>query len=305
MFAYRAGAEIRELRRFLEVQVPHGLRILDHAGVVVVHAVDVGPDLDFLRLQGRANQGSRIVGAAALEVVHLVVRVPADEALRQEQLRLGILIDEFRQMLADEIAVRFSLDVGPHEIQRRQEHRVDALFLHIPEHQMRGQQLALREDHLLLHRAEELLGESAQEREDLMDEIPRLGGIFLRGIEFLDDFQVLPFQAADGVPRAFGIVVVQVPGNLNEGVRGARHRGQDDEIPAGGRDELRHMLHPGGGPYGGSAEFHDLHSDKFVSFLKTKIVILRDNRQEMAIFAQASVKKLSFSNHTSSVDSHS
>jgi hypothetical protein len=25
------------------------------------------------------------------------------------------------------------------------------------------------------------------------------------------------------------------------------------------------MLHPGGGPYGGSAEFHDLHSDKFVS----------------------------------------
>ena len=98
-----------------------------------------------------------------------------------------------------------------------------------------------------------------------MDEIPRLGGIFLRGIQFLDDFQVFPFQAADGVPGSFGIVVVQVAGNLHEGVRGTGHGGQDDEIPSGGSDEFRHMLHPGGGSHGGSAEFHDLHSDKFVS----------------------------------------
>ena len=248
------------------MQVPHGLRILDDAGVVVVHAVDVGPNLDFLRLQGRAHEGGRIVGAAALEVVHLVVGVPANESLGKEELRLGIRLDEFRQALPDEIAVRFALDVGPHEIQRREENRVDSLLLHVPVHQVRGDEFALGQDHLLLHRAEQLLGERAQEGEDLMDEIPRLGGILLGGIEFLDDFQVLPFQAADGVPRPLGVVVVQVSGNLHERVRRARHRGQDHEIPAGGSDKFRHMLHPRGGSHGGSAEFHNLHSVKFVSF---------------------------------------
>ena len=185
------------------MQVPHGLGILDHARVVVVHPVDVGPDLDFLCRQGRAHEGSRVVGAAALEVVHLVMGVPADETLGQEELRLGMGVDEFRQVFADEIGIRLTLDVGPHEIQRGQEFRMDSLFLHVPVHQMRGQEFALREDEFLLHRSEQLLGEGAQEREDFMDKIPRLGGILFGGIEFLDDFQVLPFQAADGVSRAF------------------------------------------------------------------------------------------------------
>ena len=122
------------------------------------------------------------------------------------------------------------------------------------------------QDDLLLHGAEELLGEGPEVGEGLVDEGPRLFRIFLGGIEFLDDFQVLPFQAADGVSRALGIVVVQVTGNLHERIRGTGHGGQHDEILSGGGNQLRDMLHTAGGSNGGAAKLHDFHLVKFVSF---------------------------------------
>ena len=147
--------------------------------------------------------------------------VPADVALRQEQLRVGVLVDELGQMLADVLEVGLALDVRPHEIQRGQQHHVDALLLHVPAHQMGGQQFALRQDHLLLDRAEQLLGEGSQEDERVVDEGLRLLRVLLGGVQFLDDFQVLTLEAADGVPGPLGVVVVQIAGNLHERVRGA------------------------------------------------------------------------------------
>ena len=118
---------------FVKVQVPYGAGLFHNPGVVVVHAVNVGPDLDFVGPDGGAHQGCRVIAAAALEVVHLAVGVAADIPLREEQFARGL--HQGQQMLPDVGLVRFPLVVQLHEIQRRQQDHVHTLLLQVQFHQ--------------------------------------------------------------------------------------------------------------------------------------------------------------------------
>src|SRR6185436_12552036 len=71
-------AEICQLGGLIESKLRDGERFLDDARVVIVHPVDVGPDLDFFGLDGGTDQGCRVIASASLEVVDLVAVVPAD-----------------------------------------------------------------------------------------------------------------------------------------------------------------------------------------------------------------------------------
>ena len=53
--------EISQFGRFFKVELTHGLGVLYHARVVVVHAVDVCPYLDFLCLDGRTDEAGCVV----------------------------------------------------------------------------------------------------------------------------------------------------------------------------------------------------------------------------------------------------
>ena len=54
-------AEIGEFGRFFKVELTNGLGVLYHARVVVVHAVDVCPYLDFLCLDGCTDKTGCVV----------------------------------------------------------------------------------------------------------------------------------------------------------------------------------------------------------------------------------------------------
>lgn len=73
-------AEIGELGGFVKREFAYGLGVVDEAGVVIVHTVDVGPDLDLVGKEGSANERGGVVGASALEVVDLAERVAANVA---------------------------------------------------------------------------------------------------------------------------------------------------------------------------------------------------------------------------------
>ena len=59
-------SEVRQLGGFLEVEATYGSRSIDDTGVVVVHAIDIRPDLDLVDLEGGADERGGIVATPAL-----------------------------------------------------------------------------------------------------------------------------------------------------------------------------------------------------------------------------------------------
>ena len=130
--------------------MPHGRCAFDHTRVVVVHAVNIGPNLDFLRTGCRTDERSSVVTAASLEVVHLRMGIAADITLRQ--VDIGLPGKERLQVGGYIILVRFPVDVRPHELQCGNEQDIHPLFLQIEFHHAGGDELSLRQNHPLLKR---------------------------------------------------------------------------------------------------------------------------------------------------------
>jgi len=72
------------------MKVTHRRSLVYNTRVVVVHTVDVRPNLDFGSIDGSAYQGSGIIAAAALQVVYLAIGVAADETLCDVDFRIGM-----------------------------------------------------------------------------------------------------------------------------------------------------------------------------------------------------------------------
>jgi hypothetical protein len=62
------GAEVSEFGGFFEAELFDGDGLFDDAGVVVVHAVDIGPDLADGGIDGGGDEGSAVVAAASLRL---------------------------------------------------------------------------------------------------------------------------------------------------------------------------------------------------------------------------------------------
>ena len=111
------------------MKLTHGLRFVYDARVVVVHAVDIRPYLDFLTLYRCSDETGRIVRTAALQVVHLAVCVTADEALCDVNLVSGVGCQQFVDLLFDVIEIRFGIFVRTHKVECRQQDSLYTTFL--------------------------------------------------------------------------------------------------------------------------------------------------------------------------------
>ena len=144
------GTEVGQLGCLLEVQLAHGLGVVHDAGVVVVHAVDVGPYLDFLGLQGGAQEAGGVVGPSAQQVVNLAVGVAADEALCDIERVVGIVLEYRGYARLDVVEVRFGILVRAHDVERIEQ---DGFHVHLQQqvgHHVGADDFALCQDYLLL-----------------------------------------------------------------------------------------------------------------------------------------------------------
>ena len=73
--------EVGQFSCFFKVKLTYRRSLVYYARVIVVHTVDVCPDLDFRSIDGSSNQRSRIVTSSTLQVVDFTVCVAADESL--------------------------------------------------------------------------------------------------------------------------------------------------------------------------------------------------------------------------------
>ena len=53
------------------MQVAYGLCLVNYTRIIVVHTVNIGPDLDFIGLDGGTQDGCGVVTSAALKVVYV------------------------------------------------------------------------------------------------------------------------------------------------------------------------------------------------------------------------------------------
>ena len=204
------GTEVGQLGSLFKVQLVHGLRLVHHSGIVVVHAVDVGPYLYFLGIDGGTDERGRVVAAAALQVVNLSVGIAADESLGDVHLVLALFLQNGRQLVLDVDGVWLGILVGAHEVERVQQHHVDALLLHVVRHEVGRDHLALCHDALLLKAREQFFGEGAQVLKFVMKEFVRHLLVLLRVVEFLNVAQVLLFQSVDHLVGAVGVLLVEI-----------------------------------------------------------------------------------------------
>ena len=113
------------------MQVAYGLCLVNYTGIIVVHAVDVSPDLDLIGLDGGAQDGCCVVTASALQVVDVTVHVAADKALCDVDLHAGNGFELLGCVLCDELHVRLCVCIGLHEIEGGQESSLDTLLLEV------------------------------------------------------------------------------------------------------------------------------------------------------------------------------
>ena len=103
--------EIGQFCSFFKIELAHRGRAFHETGVIVVHAVDVGPNLDFIGAHGCANQRGRIVRTTALEVGNVAFGVATNEALGDIDVISGMFAQQFVEMFADESRIGFAVAI--------------------------------------------------------------------------------------------------------------------------------------------------------------------------------------------------
>ena len=95
------GTKVSQLGSLLKVELTYCLCIAYDTRIVVVHSVDVGPNLDFLGRKSGTNERGCEVASATQKIVHLAISVAADEALCDINLVTLILLQDGAELLLD------------------------------------------------------------------------------------------------------------------------------------------------------------------------------------------------------------
>ena len=177
------GSEVGQLGGLVEVEAVHGACTFYDARVVVVHAVDVGPDLHLFGSDGGANEGGGVVAAAALQVVDLSVSVAADVAFGDEELLVRVLLKQVDEVFLDKEGIRLGVFVSPHEVEGGQGGGGDALLGEVEVHHFGRHEFAAGQDDTLLEGGEHVLDHGADEVEMARDALFGAAAIVVGGVE--------------------------------------------------------------------------------------------------------------------------
>ena len=190
--------------------------MLYHSWVVVVHAIDVGPYLDLVGRKGCTDERCCIVAAASLQVVNLAISIAADETLCDVDLLTLVLLHDVGKLFLDVLWVWLCILVCAHEVERIEQHSLDALFLQVVDHHVGAHDLALSHDALLLERGEKILGEGTQIIEFAMKEFT-CGFLHLLGrVELFHMLHVFLLQVVDYLVGTLWILLIEIVRDFNE-----------------------------------------------------------------------------------------
>ena len=106
--------EVCQLGCLFKMKMAHGRGLVHNTRVVVVHTVDVRPNLDFGSIDSRTYQRSGIIAAATLQIVYLAIGVAADKTLCDINVGIGMQLKLNLKFFFDVNRIRFSILVRTH-----------------------------------------------------------------------------------------------------------------------------------------------------------------------------------------------
>lgn len=125
------GTEVGKLGSLLEVELVDGLGVIYYARVVVVHTVDVGPNLYLVGGKHRADERSCVVRTSALQIVDLAIGVAADKALSDIDLMTLVFLHHLVELVFNISGIRLTVFVCAHEVKGIEQHGIDSLLLQV------------------------------------------------------------------------------------------------------------------------------------------------------------------------------
>ena len=254
------GTEIGQFGRLLKVQLAHGGCAFHKSWVVVVHAVDVRPNLDFVGPYGRANERGGVVRPSALQVVDGAISIAADEALGDVDVIVGVAFQQIVQSLSDESYIRFAVVVQSHVFERREQASFHTDFFEVVGHHVGAHDFTLGEDDLLIGIGKLSSTEVVQLQEDVVEHFDGLLAHLFCVVQLGYVLVILPAQGVDHIACAFGVALAEIVGNLYQTIGGSAHsRKHHDFLFAIFCDEAAHFLHSVGRAHRGATKLIDFH----------------------------------------------
>ena len=166
--------EVSKLRSLIEVEVAHWLCSFHETWVIVVHTINICPDLNLVSTDSRTYDACAVVTASTLEIVDLTVGIAADEALCHVDLGIWIGRNLLLEILLDILEVWFSVLVDSHVLECRDESHIDTLLKEIEIHEVGAHQLTLSHDATLLKDCESTIAKRTDIVKDLTDHFTSL-----------------------------------------------------------------------------------------------------------------------------------
>ncbi len=188
------------------------------ARIVVVHTVDICPDLDFINIEGCTDQRSAIVATATLQVINFTVSITANVTLSDIQLGILMFIQQFNQTFFDIYRVRFCILVRPHIFQCRKQDRLHTCFIQIQVHHAGRDQFALCQHDLFFEQGEQVFSKSADIIEMRFYKFFGFLLIFVGTVQFFDMSVIFLCKLIDDFICTIRIFLVQVVGYFNQRV---------------------------------------------------------------------------------------
>ena len=136
--------------------------------------------------------------------------VAADESLSKVNLCSLVLLHQSGQLFLDIHRIGLGIFVGTHKVESVEQYGLDADLVHVVNHHVGRDDLALSHDALLLEAGEQLFGERTQIVELALQKLA-CSGLGLRlGVEFVYVLVVLLLQAVDNLVSAIGVLLIEI-----------------------------------------------------------------------------------------------
>ena len=233
--------------------------VFNETRVVVVHTVNICPNLNLSCTNCCSNEGSSIVGATALQVIYLTVCISANKTLSDIDFLTWIFLQLNFDFLTDILEVWFSILIGAHKLKCWNQSGIHAQFLQVVCYHIRRENFALSDDDFLLKHGEDTFCERTQVVEFLLDEIESLFFPFLCGIEFIDVTTVFLLERIDGFICSLWILLVEVVCNFDEGIGCSRHSRENNNFLLSIVNEFHYIFHSLWCTYGCTTKFQYFH----------------------------------------------
>ena len=208
--------EVSQLGCFFKVKLTNRSCLVDNTRVVVMHTVDVCPNLDFGSVYGCSDQGSGVIAATTLQVVYLTVSVAADETLCDVDVHIRIEVELRLQLLLNIYRIRLCVLVSTHEFQSRKQYGLRATFLQVEVYHSRRNELALCQNHFLFEQSEKVFRVGTDVVEVRLDDFKTFLFIFLGCEKFINVLFIFSLQLIDNLVGTLRILLIQIVRNFHQ-----------------------------------------------------------------------------------------